>query len=269
MQDRPNLKPIDLKTEIHPTAVVHPFAKVGHGVKIGPYSVIGEHVSLGDGCVVGTNVLIEGRTTVGKNNRFFHGASVGTEPQDLKYDGEVSYLEIGDNNTIREFTTINVATDRGAKTIIGSDCLIMAYAHVAHECVIGDNVILSNAVNLAGHVTVDDFAIIGGITPVHQFVRIGKHAFVGGGSRVERDVPPFFRVAGNPTRAYGINNVGLERRGFSAEKRAMIKNMFNTLYRNDLNVTQVLEKLKNGHFEDPERGILVDFLENSERGIVK
>ena len=269
MQDRSHLRHIELKTEIHPSAVVHPFAKIGDGVKIGPCSVIGEHVVLGDGCTVGTSVLIDGRTTIGKNNRFFHGASVGTVPQDLKYEGSVSYLEIGDANTFREFVTINTATEQGAKTVIGSRCLLMAYVHVAHNCVVGDDVILSNSVNLAGYVVVGDYAILGGVTPVHQFVRIGKHAFVGGASRIERDVPPFVKVAGNPSRVYGINSVGLERRGFTAEQRSMIKSMFNTLYRHDLNVSQVLDRLRNGHFEGPERDVMVEFLEASERGIVK
>lgn len=269
MQDRLKLRQIGPKTEVHPTAIVHPWAKIGAGVKIGPYSVIGEHVALGDGCVVGTNVLIEGRTTIGRNNRFFHGASVGTCPQDLKYEEQESFLEIGDDNTFREFTTANVATTQGAKTVIGSRCFLMAYAHIAHDCVLGDDVILANSVNLAGYVTVEDHAIIGGVTPVHQFARVGQHAFVGGGSRIERDIPPFIKAAGNPTRVYGVNTVGLERRGFSAERRAMIKGMFNVLYRRDLNVTQVLEQLKNGDFQDPDRQILVDFLETSERGITK
>lgn len=269
MQERLNVRKIDLKTSVHPTAIVHPWAKVGVGVKIGPYSIIGEHVQLGDGCVVGPNVVIEGRTTIGRNNAFHHGATIGTPPQDLKYQGDVSYLEIGDDNTFREFATVNVATDQGCKTVVGSRCYLMAYSHIAHDCVLGDDVILANSVNLAGYVTVDDFAIIGGMTPVHQFVRVGKHAFVGGGSRIERDIPPFIKAAGNPTRVYGINAVGLERRGFSAERRAMIKSMFNILYRNDLNVSQVLEQLKNGSFEDPERKILVDFLHASERGITK
>jgi UDP-N-acetylglucosamine acyltransferase len=269
MQDRLRISRLDLKTEIHPTAIVSPWTKIGVGVKIGPYSIIGENVEIGDGCVVGPNVVIEGHTTIGKNNEFHHGATIGTPPQDLKFEGQVTYLEIGDDNVFREFCTVNVATTHGGKTSIGSSCFIMAYAHVAHDCIIGDHVILANSVNLAGFVTMDHFSIIGGVTPVHQFVRVGTHAFVGGGSRIERDIPPFIKAAGNPTRVYGINNLGLERRGFSPERRAMIKSMFNILYRNDLNVSQVLDQLKNGHFEDPERQIFVDFLEASERGITK
>lgn len=269
MQNRLGISKLELKTEIHPTAIVSPWAKIGAGVRIGPFSIVGEHVEIGDGTVIGPNVQIEGHTTIGRNNQFFHGATIGTAPQDLKYGGEVTYVEIGDDNVFREFCTVNRATTPGGKTVLGSSCFVMAYAHIAHDCHLGDSVILANAVNLAGFVTLHDYAIIGGVTPVHQFVRIGAHAFVGGASRVERDIPPFIKAAGNPTRVYGINNVGLERRGFSAERRAMIKGMFNILYRNDLNVTQVLEQLKNGHFEDPERQILVDFLESCERGITK
>lgn len=257
------------KTEIHPTAVVHPWARIGEGVRIGPYSVIGESVEIGDGCVIGPNVLIEGVTRVGKNNKIYHGASIGTPPQDLKYDGGRSQLVIGDNNTIREFATLNTATKEDERTVVGSGCLLMAYSHVAHNCVIKDHVILANSVNLAGHVLVDDFVIIGGLTPVHQFVRIGRHAFIGGASRVEMDVPPFIKMGNNPPTVYGINSTGLQRRGFSAERRANIKKMYKVLYRSNLNVTQALEVLGNGNFDDPDRTIFVEFLKGSQRGIQK
>jgi UDP-N-acetylglucosamine acyltransferase len=187
----------------------------------------------------------------------------------LRYQGQVTYLEIGDDNTFREFVTANRGTGDGGRTRIGSRCFFMAYAHIAHDCVVGDEVILVNAVNLAGHVKVGDYVTIGGLSGVHQFVSIGKYAFVGGASRIVRDIPPFARAVGNPSRMYGINSVGLERRGFSAARRAMIKRMFNLLYRSDLNVSQVVEQLKNGDFEDPERKILVNFLDATERGIVK
>jgi UDP-N-acetylglucosamine acyltransferase len=236
-------------------------------VKIGPYSVIGPDVSLGDGCVVGTNVLVEGLTTIGSNNRIFHGASVGTDPQDLKYEGGRSRLEIGDDNVIREFVTINTATNVDEATIIGSNCLLMAYAHVAHNCVIGDNVILANSVNLAGHVMVDDWAIIGGVTPVHQFVHIGKHAFIGGGSRVEKDVPPFIKMAGNPPTVYGINSVGLARRGYSEERRAQVKKLYKLIYRGGLNVSQAVEKLENGEYTGPDAEEMLEFIKSSERGL--
>ncbi len=256
-------------SDIHPTAVIHPWARISAGVKIGPYSVIGEKVELGDGCTVGTNVLIEGDTTIGKDNTFFHGASIGTVPQDLKYRGDVTRLEIGDGNTFREFVTINTATEPGGATVIGNRCLLMAYAHVAHNCLIGDEVILANSGTLAGHVHVDDYATIGGLTPVHQFVHIGKYAFVGGGSRVEQDVPPFVKVAGSPARVYGINSIGLERRGFSAERRSGVKQLFKLLYRSELNVSQVLEHLGNGHAGDADAEELAGFLRYSERGITK
>ena len=257
------------KSDIHPTAVVHPWARIGNGVKVGPYSVIGEKVEIGDGCRIGTSVLIEGATRIGKNNTFFHGASVGTEPKDLKYDGGISRLEIGDNNTFREFVTLNTATDEGDATVIGNSCLLMAYAHVAHNCVVGNEVILANSVTLAGHVFVDDYAIMGGMTPVHQFVRIGRYAFVGGGSRIERDVPPFMKVAGSPPIVYGINSVGLERRGFDGDRRARIKQLYKLLYRSDLNVSQVCGRLNNGDYRHEDAATLAEFLGESMRGITK
>jgi UDP-N-acetylglucosamine acyltransferase len=255
------------KTEIHPTAVVHPWARIGARVKIGPYSVIGPNATLGDGCSVGSNCLIEGVTTIGKGNRIFHGASVGTEPQDLKYMGGRSELVIGDDNVIREFCTLNTATNEGEATVVGSGCLLMAYAHVAHNCVVGDHVILANSVNLAGHVMIDDFAIIGGVTPVHQFVRIGKHAFIGGGSRIEKDIAPYLKIAGNPPVVYGINSVGLARRGFSDERRAVVKKLFKLLYRSGLNTSQVVEKLEGGEHAGPDAEELLKFLNSCERGI--
>ncbi len=257
------------KTSIHSTAVVHPWARIGAGVQIGPYSVIGPDVILGDGCNIGSHVLLDGITVLGHNNRIFHGASVGTEPQDLKYDGCRTSLIIGDDNVIREFVTINTATADGEATIIGSNCLLMAYAHVAHNCVIGDSVILANSVNLAGHVLVDDCAIIGGVTPVHQFVRVGKHAFIGGGSRVERDVPPFIKMAGNPPSVFGINSVGLARRGFSDERRAEIKKIFKLIYRKGLNTSQVIEELEKGQHSGPDADEILEFLKSSGRGIQK
>jgi UDP-N-acetylglucosamine acyltransferase len=212
---------------------------------------------------------VEGVTSIGRNNRIFHGASVGTEPQDLKYEGGRSELIVGNDNVIREFCTLNTATSEGEATVVGSNCLLMAYAHVAHNCVVGDHVILANSVNLAGHVLVDNYAIIGGVTPVHQFVRIGKHAFVGGGSRVEMDVPPYIKIAGNPPAIYGINSVGLARRGFSEERRAGVKKLFKLLYRSGLNTTQVVEKLEDGEYTGPDAEEMLKFLKSCERGIQK
>lgn len=270
MRDTHHVKRAETGGGFHPTAVVHPGSKIGEGVTIGPYSIIGDHVTIGDGCAIGAHVLIEGHTTIGTDNAFHHGAVAGAPPQDLKYSGRPTFLEIGDGNTFREYVTIHRGSGKGGVTRIGSRCFIMSYAHVAHDCTIGDEVILANSVNLGGHVRIDDYANIGGVTPVHQFVSVGKYAFVGGGSRVEKDIPPFVKAAGSPTRVYGINSVGLERRGFSPAKRAMIKRMFNVLYRSDLNVSQAVERLKNSRdLEDPERAILVAFLEAAQRGITR
>lgn len=256
-------------TEIHDTAIVHPGTRLGDNVSIGPYSVIGEHVQIGDGCRIGSSVLIDGNTVMGRKNRVFHGASIGTIPQDLKYRGAKSFLTIGDNNTIREYVTINLATDEGERTYIGNNNLLMAYVHVAHNCWIGDNVILANSVNLAGHVTIYDYAIVGGIVPVHQFVSIGAHSIIGGGSRIPKDIPPFIKVAGNPPKVGGLNSVGLKRRGFTTEQRALLKRAFCILYRDDLNVTQAVEKIKGELPQTPEIEMLVDFIRKSKRGITK
>jgi UDP-N-acetylglucosamine acyltransferase len=255
--------------DIHPTAIIHPKATLGPDVSIGPYSIIGEKVAIGEGCRIASAVLIEGETTLGKNNRVFHGAVIGAVCQDLKYRGERTYVRIGDGNTIREFATVNSATGEGESTTIGNSVLIMAYVHLGHNCVIGDNVILANAVNLAGHVHVHDFASIGGLTPVHQFVEIGQHAFIGGGSRIPQDVPPFLKVAGNPARVYGLNTVGLARRGFTTEQRALLKRAYVILFRSGLNVTQALERIGAELPRTEEIAAFVDFIRDSERGIIK
>jgi UDP-N-acetylglucosamine acyltransferase len=257
------------KTEIHPTAVIHPWARIGEGVRIGPYTVIGENVEIGDECEIGSNVLIEGSTKIGKRNRIHHAAAIGGPPQDLKYGGEQTFVTIGDDNTLREFVTVNLATGAGEATAIGNRCLLMAYVHVAHNCSVGDEVILANAVNLAGHVHIDNFVTVGGLTPIHQFVRIGKYAFIGGGSRIERDIPPYMKAAGSPPQIYGINSIGLERRGFSAESRAHVKRIYKLLYRGDMNVSQVLEQLDGDDWDSPEAAEMAEFLRHCERGITK
>lgn len=212
---------------------------------------------------------MEGHTTIGRNNRIFHGASIGSIPQDLKYEGAKSYVRVGDNNILREYVTVNSATGTGESTVIGNDNLLMAYVHIAHNCRIGNNVILANAVNLAGHVNVHDYAIVGGIVPVHQFVSIGAHSFIGGGSRIPKDIPPFIKVAGNPPRVGGMNSIGLKRRNFTIEQRVQIKKAFCFLYRSDLNVSQALEKIENELQMTPEIKMIVDFVRNSKRGITK
>ena len=255
--------------DIHPTAIIHPKAELAEDVTVGPYAIIGEKVTIGEGCRIGSSVLIDGETTLGKNNRIFHGAAIGNVCQDLKYRGERTCVRIGDGNTIREFVTVNSATGEGESTVVGSGALIMAYVHLAHNCVIGDGVVLANAVNLAGHVRVHDFAAIGGLTPVHQFVEIGRYAFIGGGSRIPQDVPPFLKVAGSPTRVWGLNTVGLARRGYTAEQRALLKKAYVILYRSGLNVTQALDRICADIPRTDEIAMFVDFIRASKRGIIR
>lgn len=273
--------------EIHPTAVVHADAKLGHDVQIGPHAVIGADVRIGNGCLigpsavidgavvmgdecrVGPSVMITGNTQIGDRNRFFHGASIGNDPQDLKFDGEETFLEIGDDNVLREFCTVHLAAGEGEKTKVGNGNLLMAYVHIAHNCIIHDQVIIANAVNIAGHVEVESYATIGGMTPVHQFVRIGAYSMVGGGSRLPQDVPPFVRVAGNPVEVAGINSIGLKRRGFPDDELLNIKKAYRLLYRSGLNVRQAVERIASDcqltkHIED-----LIEFIRRSERGIVR
>lgn len=257
----------DRQTLIHPTAIVDPGAELGHGVTVGPYAVIGPGVRIGDGTVVGPHALVERDTVVGRECRIFKGAVLGTDPQDLKYQGEKTTLEVGDRTVIREFATLNRGTDASGRTVVGSDCLLMAYTHVAHDCQLGDHVILSNSVNMAGHVVIEDWVIVGGMTPIHQFVRIGAHAFVGGASRAAQDIPPFCRVAGNPAKLYGLNSVGLERRGFSPEARQALKQAYRAVFKSGLNVSQGLAQAREAGPDTPEVRQFLDFIGASERGI--
>jgi len=257
----------DTRTAVHPTAIVHEDAELGSGVTVGPWALIGPGVVIGDGTEVGPRALIEKDTIIGEDCRIFNGAVLGTDPQDLKYQGERTTLEIGDRSVIREFATLNRGTSAAGRTIVGSDCLLMAYTHVAHDCEIGNHVILSNSVNMAGHVLIEDWVIVGGVTPIHQFVRIGAHAFVGGGSRVSQDVPPYCRAAGNPPKLYGLNTVGLERRGLSDDVRKALKTTYRLLFQSDLSLTKALEQASADDGRVPEVGHLVQFIRASERGI--
>jgi UDP-N-acetylglucosamine acyltransferase len=257
------------RSRIHETAVVHPGARLPEDVTVGPFCVIGDEVELGPGCKLGSHVRLDGPLIAGAGNEFFHGAAVGSIPQDLKYAGARSRVRIGDGNTFREFVTVNRATEEGGETIIGDANLLMAYVHVAHECILHDHVILANSVNLAGHVEIESYAIVGGITPVHQFVRIGRYSIVGGGSRVPKDMPPYFKAAGNPLRVVGLNTVGLERNRFSANTRRVLKEAFRHLYRSELNVSQALVKIRALFPGYPEIEHLVGFIEGSNRGIVR
>lgn len=253
--------------QVHPTALIDPDVRLADNVVVGPFCIISGKVEIDSGTVLGSHVVVEGSTRVGKNCRIFHFAVVGGLPQDLKYKGARSLVEIGDSNTIREFVTINRATGEDEKTIVGNHNLLMAYVHLAHNCVIGNNVILSNAVNLAGHVRIDDYAIVGGMTPIHQFVRIGRHSFIGGGSRVPKDVPPFVKAAGNPLRIVGLNSVGLQRREFQADVRLELKRLYRLFYRSNLNVSQAMAKIKAELRDIPEVREFISFVEQSERGV--
>lgn len=222
-----------MKTSIHPTAVISLGADLHPSVQVGPYSVIGERVKVGLGTIIGSHVVIEGPTEIGCGNRIFPGAVIGTEPQDLKYDGAASGVKIGDDNQIREYVTINRATGRGEMTVIGNKNLLMAYVHVAHNCAIADSVVIANNVALAGHVKIESRAVIGGVLGIHQFVHIGKMAMVGGMSRIDRDVPPFMLVEGNPSRVRSLNFVGLKRAGLSLTDLQILKKAFRILYHSD------------------------------------
>lgn len=254
--------------DIHETAIVHPNAKIGHNVVIGPYAIIGDNVEIGDNCIVGPHVVIEGWSIIGSGNKFYHGASIGCEPQDLKFKGEKSFLFIGDHNIFRENVTINRGTEGGGgETRIGNNCLFMAYSHVAHDCQIGNNVILVNSVALAGHVVIEDRAIVGGLSGVHQFCKIGKMAMVGAHTKIVKDVPPFVLVDGNPARVSGINIVGLRRNGITPEVRDEIKKAYRILYRSNLTINQAIEQMEQELQGSQEIDHFIRFLRSAERGI--
>jgi UDP-N-acetylglucosamine acyltransferase len=256
---------------VHPTAIVDPGAKVHSTCVIGPYCRIGPNVELGEACELSSHVVIEGPSRIGAHNQFFPFCSVGLPPQDISYAGEPTRLEIGDHNVIREFATINRGTVKGGGlTRVGSHVLVMAYAHVAHDCVIRDHVILANAATLGGHVIVEEWATVGALCPVHHFVRIGAHSFIGGGTTITRDVLPFSKTAAaRDTHAYGLNAIGLERRGFSKERIRKIHHAFKILLASKLNTSQALEKLKSEADRSEDIDMLIRFVEESERGVIK
>jgi UDP-N-acetylglucosamine acyltransferase len=255
---------------IHATAIVHPGARLGADVEIGPYSIIGEHVEIGAGTRVGAHAVITGHTRIGQGNRVFHMVSLGEEPQDKKYAGEPTRLEIGDHNTIREFCTFNTGTvqDSGV-TRIGHHNWIMAYVHIAHDCVVGDHTIFANNASLAGHVHIGDYAILGGFSSVHQFCRIGAHVITGLGTSTRQDIPPYLTATGNPAEPRGINNEGLKRRGFPADALAALKRAYKTLYRSGLSLTEAQEAIATEAETVPELRILAEFLGDSGRGIIR
>ena len=256
--------------KVHPTAVVYPEAQLHETVEVGPYAVIGPRVTLGEGTWVGPHAVVEGRTTIGKRNRIFQLASVGAVPQDLKYAGEDTQLQIGDDNTIREFSTLHIGTAGGGEvTRVGNRNLLMAYSHVAHDCQVGNGCILSNSANLAGHVHIADHVILGGLSAVHQFTRIGKHAFVAGGAMVAMDVPPYCTAQGDRAELVGLNTVGLARHGFSEDQMVRIKEAYRILFRSKLGLGEAVAKARvelGGH---PEIEELLQFVAGSTRGITR
>ena len=255
---------------IHPTALIDPAAELAEDVSVGPYSVIEANVTIGAGTDIGPHVVIKGTTRIGSQNRIFQFASIGEEPQDKKYAGEPTSLEIGDRNTIREFVTINrgTAQDDGV-TRLGDDNWIMAYVHIAHDCRIGNETIFANNASLAGHVSVGDYAILGGFTLVHQFCSIGAYSLTAFGSGISKDVPPFVTVGGTPARAHGLNMEGLRRRGFPEESRKALRRAYRTLYRESLSLQDALAALREQAASSAEVGKLVKFLEQQSRGIVR
>jgi UDP-N-acetylglucosamine acyltransferase len=255
---------------IDPSAVIDPTAELAEGVSIGPYSIIGPDVAIGAGTTVGPHAVINGPTRIGRENRIFQFTSIGDAPQDKKYAGEPTRLEIGDRNTIREFVTINRGTvqDEGV-TSLGNDNWIMAYVHIAHDCRIGNHTIFANNASLAGHVTIGDYVILGGFTLVHQFCAIGSHALTAFGSGISRDVPPFVTVGGSPARAHGLNMEGLRRRGFSPDTRMALKRAYRTLYRENRTLEDALAQLRQQADGNAEVAVLAEFLEQQTRGIVR
>lgn len=252
-----------------PLAYVHPQAKIADNVVIEPFVTIHKNVDIGEGTWIGSNVTIMEGARIGKNCRIFPGAVISAIPQDLKFDGEDTTVEIGDNTTIREFVTINRGTKANNKTVVGNNCLLMAYVHVAHDCVIGNNCILANAANLAGHINISDFAIIGGLSAVHQFVNIGQHVMISGGSLVRKDVPPFTKAARDPLSFVGINSIGLRRRGFSSEKINEIQEIYRIIYLRQLNVSKAIAVIETEMPATPERDEIISFITSSSRGIMK
>ncbi|MGH1366530.1 MAG: acyl-ACP--UDP-N-acetylglucosamine O-acyltransferase [Calditrichia bacterium] len=254
---------------IHPTAIVSAKAELGENVSVGPYAIIEDDVIIGNNCVINARAYIANGARLAKNVLVGIGAVLSNPPQDLKYKDEKTTLEVGENTVIREYATLNRGTDYNWKTIVGRDCFLMSYVHVAHDCIIGNNVIISNAVNMAGHVEIDDYVGIGGMSAVHQFVRIGRHSFVGGGLRVNKDVPPYILAQGDPIQYGGINSVGMSRKGFADEDIADVKRAYRVLYKSDLIRKEALDKIRGDFKMTKSIESIVNFVENSTRGIIR
>jgi UDP-N-acetylglucosamine acyltransferase len=253
---------------IHRTALVDPGAQVGQDVSVGPFAIIGPDVVIGDQCQIAGHVVIERNTRLGRAVRVGYGSVLGSDPQDLKYRGEETWVEVGDGTIIREYCTINRGTPATGRTAVGQRCFIMTYVHIAHDCVVGNDVILANAIQMAGHVTVDDRAIISGLVPIHQFVRVGTFAFVGGGSRVNQDVPPYTKAVGNPVHLYGLNSVGLQRAGFSADVKLALKKAYRLVFNSHLTVSQGIARARTEIPAVAEVETFLRFIEASQRGVM-
>ncbi len=257
-----------MSTEIHTTAVIDPSAKIGEGVIIGPHTIVETNVEIGEGTRIDSNARICYGARIGKNCHIFHGAVISEIPQDLKFHGEDSTTFIGDRTKIREYATIHRGTEARKKTEVGSDCLLMAYSHIAHDCFVGSHTILANAVQLGGHVTVDDWAYIGGMSGVHQYTHIGEHSFIAGGYRCTQDVPPYILVSGEPLKYSGLNVVGLRRRGFTNETINQLKEVYRLIYRSEFNISQALEQIQSAFEPTEEIQKVISFIRRSERGII-
>ncbi len=254
---------------LHPTAIVHPGAEVGKNADIGPYCIVGEHVSIGARTTLQAHVIVNGWTQIGEDCLIYPFSTVGAASQDRKYAGERAYTRVGNRTILREYVSIQRATGHDEVTAVGDDCLLLAYVHIAHNCVLGNGVTMSNLAQLAGHVQVGDYVTIGGHTGIHQFTRVGRHAMVGGMSKLTKDVPPFFLVEGNPCQPYGLNSVGLRRAAFSQQERAEIKKFYKLLYNPKLNVSQAIEAMRAEVATGPGREIVAFLEARSERGVLK
>ena len=254
---------------IHPTAIISPKAKLAASVSVGPYSVISDNVIIGPDTKIGAHCVLEGNTTIGLNCEIFTGAVIGSRPQDLKFKGETVYLEIGNNNIIREYCTLNPGTGEGAKTIVGDNNLLMAYSHVAHDCRVGNGCVLANNSTLAGHVTIEDKAVIGGIVAIHQFVRVGMLSITGGCSKVVQDIPPYSTCDGHPARVYGLNLIGLRRKGVTHDSIKQIDQAFKVIFNSGLSAKHAVEKLEQEAVKSEEIAYLINFVKTSERGLAR
>lgn len=255
-----------MKPRIHPTAIIDSGAELAADVEVGPWAIVGPHCTVGAGAVLAARSVLESHVRLGAKVRVGIGSVLGGLPQDLKFKGEETWVEVGDGTTIREYSTINRGTSESWKTSVGTNSFLMSYVHLAHDCHVGNNVIISNGTQLAGHVTVEDHAGISGLCAIHQFSRIGQHSYIGGHSRVPKDVPPFVKAVGNPIKLYGLNSIGLQRRGFAAETIAELKKAYRLLFRSELNVTQAIEQARVNLKPLPEVQALIAFLTASERG---